>query len=57
MMCIFGFFVAKAIIYCLFCLNRAIFLELCNQIGFEADYAKSHHGVISEGLSQKGFVK
>jgi len=31
-------------------MNYAIFRELCNQMRFEVDYAKSHHRVIPEGL-------
>ena len=34
--------------------NYAIFRELCDQIQFEVDCAKSHHRIISEGLSQGG---
>ena len=30
--------------------NYAIFCELCDQMRFEVDCAKSHHRVISEGL-------
>ena len=30
--------------------NYAIFRELCDQMRFEVDCAKSHHRVISEGL-------
>ena len=33
-----------------FFVNYAIFRELCDRMRFEADYAKSHHRVISEGL-------
>jgi len=31
--------------------NYAIFRELCDRMRFEVDCAKSHHRVISEGLS------
>ena len=31
--------------------NYAIFGELCDRMRFEVDCAKSHHRVISEGLS------
>ena len=31
--------------------NYAIFRELCDWMRFEVDCAKSHHRVISEGLS------
>ena len=33
-----------------FFMHYAIFSELCDRMGFEADYAKSHHRVISEAL-------
>ena len=32
--------------------NYAIIRELCDRMRFEVDCAKSHHRVISEGLSQ-----
>ena len=31
--------------------NYAIFRELCDRMRFEVDCAKSHHRVISEGLT------
>ena len=31
--------------------NYAIFRELCDRMRFEVDCAKSHHRVVSEGLS------
>ena len=31
--------------------NYAIFCELCDWMRFEVDFAKSHHRVISEGLT------
>ena len=31
--------------------NYAFFRELCDRMRFEVDCAKSHHRVISEGLS------
>ena len=31
--------------------NYVIFCELCDRMRFEVDCAKSHHRVISEGLS------
>ena len=31
--------------------NYAIFCELCDRMRFEVDCAKSHHRVISEGLT------
>ena len=34
-----------------FFVNYTIFRELCDRMQFEADYAKSHHRVISEGLT------
>ena len=33
-----------------FFMNYAIFRELCDQMRFEVDCAKSHHRVIPEGL-------
>ena len=36
--------------------NYAIFRELCNRMRFEVDCAKSHHHVISEGLSKGATV-
>ena len=36
--------------------NYAIFGELCDQMRFEVDCAKSHHRVISEGLYYCGAV-
>jgi len=30
--------------------NYVIFCELCNQMRFEVNCAKSHHGIIPEGL-------
>ena len=32
-------------------MSYVIFSELCDQMQFEADYAKLHHRVISEGLA------
>ena len=32
--------------------NYAIFCELCDRMRFEVDCVKSHHRVISEGLSR-----
>ena len=31
--------------------NCAIFRELCDQMRFEVDCVKSHHHVVSEGLT------
>ena len=36
--------------------NYAIFRELCNRMWFEVDCAKSHHHVISEGVSKGATV-
>ena len=36
---------------CAFFMNYAIFRELCDQMRFEVNCAKSHHRVIPEGLT------
>ena len=33
------------------------FCELCDRMRFEVDCAKSHHRVISEGLSRCSYIK
>ena len=35
--------------------NYGIFCELCDRMRFEVDCAKSHHRVISEGLTYLDF--
>ena len=40
-----------------FFVNYAIFRELCDRMRFEVDCAKSHHRVISEGLTSYVVVK
>ena len=37
-------------------MNYAIFCELCDRMRFEVDCAKSHHRVISEGLTLRRWL-
>jgi len=46
-------FLRNLLIYVLFYEYCAFFCELCDRMRFEVDCAKSHHRVISEGLSKQ----